>query len=289
MKIIGISEEMFERFCEKLTPQQYAAGGNLTARCFYLYAQQALLVVTDDLSIGTLEDSDTVKTFKELGVAVKGCKTTPIIQGFDFSMFDYGAVSEGMREEIRDFALDVVRGVTEDESVDAPNVADRRYEDFTERARRVLFFSRYEARVTNSQYVTPEHLFLGLLREDRQLIDRACGMGVAQEAGKRLREIYSTSKVPGGDLDAKYDDPMMNQRSRNVLVYARQEARGVGENEKVDSIHIALSFIEGAPAEVWHPATGVGLIADIVFHYGITRSKLLSARKGKSHEPTQTA
>ena len=43
------------------------------------------------------------------------------------------------------------------------------FERYTEEARRVIFFARYEASVFGSPYVEPEHLLLALLREN------ACG------------------------------------------------------------------------------------------------------------------
>jgi ATP-dependent Clp protease ATP-binding subunit ClpA len=44
------------------------------------------------------------------------------------------------------------------------------FERYTERARRVIFFSRYEASQFGSTTIETEHLLLGLLREDKNLI-----------------------------------------------------------------------------------------------------------------------
>src|SRR5215510_13662813 len=41
------------------------------------------------------------------------------------------------------------------------------FERYTERARRVLFFARYESSQAGSISIEPEHLLLGLLREHR--------------------------------------------------------------------------------------------------------------------------
>lgn len=43
------------------------------------------------------------------------------------------------------------------------------FERYTEQARRVIFFARYEASIYGSRYIESEHLLLGLLREDRGL------------------------------------------------------------------------------------------------------------------------
>ena len=46
------------------------------------------------------------------------------------------------------------------------------FERFTERARRVLFFARYEASQLGGMSIEPEHLLLGLLREGKGLTSR---------------------------------------------------------------------------------------------------------------------
>jgi hypothetical protein len=43
------------------------------------------------------------------------------------------------------------------------------FERYTEKARRVIFFARYEASQYGSPYIETEHILLGLLREDRSL------------------------------------------------------------------------------------------------------------------------
>ncbi|MFZ0862910.1 MAG: Clp protease N-terminal domain-containing protein [Candidatus Sulfotelmatobacter sp.] len=43
------------------------------------------------------------------------------------------------------------------------------FERYTEIARRVIFFARYEASQFGSPYIETEHLLLGLLREDSRV------------------------------------------------------------------------------------------------------------------------
>jgi hypothetical protein len=55
--------------------------------------------------------------------------------------------------------------------------ADRRvFECYTEKARRVIFFGRYEASQFGSPYIETEHLLLGLLREDKALTHRCLAL-----------------------------------------------------------------------------------------------------------------
>ena len=46
------------------------------------------------------------------------------------------------------------------------------FERYTEKARRVIFFARYEASQFGSPSIETEHLLLGLIREDKSLTNR---------------------------------------------------------------------------------------------------------------------
>ena len=55
------------------------------------------------------------------------------------------------------------------------------FERYTEKARRVIFFARYEASQFGSPYIETEHLLLGLLREDKAL---SCVGGIYTQADR---------------------------------------------------------------------------------------------------------
>jgi ATP-dependent Clp protease ATP-binding subunit ClpC len=44
------------------------------------------------------------------------------------------------------------------------------FDRFTEKARRTVFFARYEASQLGSSEITSEHLLLGLLRDDKAVL-----------------------------------------------------------------------------------------------------------------------
>jgi ATP-dependent Clp protease ATP-binding subunit ClpC len=46
------------------------------------------------------------------------------------------------------------------------------FEKWTEKARRAIFFARYDALQLGGKSIEPEHLLLGLFREDKTLIRR---------------------------------------------------------------------------------------------------------------------
>src|SRR6187200_1495596 len=92
------------------------------------------------------------------------------------------------------------------------------FERYTERARRVIFFARYEASQFGSTSIETEHLLLGLLREDVHVSSRfvpsADAPSIRKEVGRRLvvREKVSTS----------IDLPLSNEGKR-ILAYAAEE------------------------------------------------------------------
>ena len=47
------------------------------------------------------------------------------------------------------------------------------FERYTEKARRTIFFARYEASQFGCSYIETEHLLLGLFREDKALANRS--------------------------------------------------------------------------------------------------------------------
>ena len=73
------------------------------------------------------------------------------------------------------------------------------FERYTERARRVIFFGRYEASHFGSKTIETEHFLLGLLREDKNLTSRFVRNSSSIESIRK--EIEGTDDDRRGDLD----------------------------------------------------------------------------------------
>ncbi len=82
------------------------------------------------------------------------------------------------------------------------------FEKYTEKARRVIFFARYEASQFGSPFIETEHLLLGLIREDKNLTNRFFPKANASidsirkeiEGRTTIREKVSTSvELPFSD------------------------------------------------------------------------------------------
>jgi hypothetical protein len=94
------------------------------------------------------------------------------------------------------------------------------FERYTEKARRVIFFSRYEAAQRGSPYIETGHLLLGILREGAPLL-RELGImtvePIAEECGKTL-----------GSKGAIEGDLPLSNASKRALAYAAEEAERQG-------------------------------------------------------------
>ena len=110
------------------------------------------------------------------------------------------------------------------------------FERFTEKARRVIFFARYEASQLGSTTVEPEHLLLGVLREDRALAIRFLSSHAVFEA---IREQIVANTRVGEKASTSVDIPMSTD-SKRVLAYAAEKAPASGA---IDTAHLLLGIL----------------------------------------------
>lgn len=110
------------------------------------------------------------------------------------------------------------------------------FERFTEKARRVIFFARYEASQFGSPLIETEHLLLGLLREDKGLTSRFIGPSSWDirkeiEGQTTVREKVSTS----------VDLPLSNE-SKRVLKFSAEEADRLNDKH-IGTEHLLLALL----------------------------------------------
>ena len=94
------------------------------------------------------------------------------------------------------------------------------FERYTEKARRVIFFARYEASQFGSPYIETEHLLLGLLREDKALANRFLRSHAAIESIRKQIEAHTTIREK---VSTSVDLPLSHECKR-VLAYGAEEA-----------------------------------------------------------------
>ena len=110
-------------------------------------------------------------------------------------------------------------------------------EHYTEKARRVIFFARYEASQFGAKSVETEHILLGLLREDKSLSLR---LPVAFTAEGIRRDVESATMV-GEKTSTSVDMPLSNE-SKGVLESAAEEARAAG-HDYVGTEHLLVGLL----------------------------------------------
>ena len=111
-------------------------------------------------------------------------------------------------------------------------------ENLTERARRTLFFARYEAAQAGAAAIGSEHLLLGLLRESDEVVEQL--LQRFQLSGDDLRaELGPTARGP--ETQAPAELPLAED-SRRILLLAAHEAEVLGQ-PAVGNEHLLLGIL----------------------------------------------
>jgi len=112
------------------------------------------------------------------------------------------------------------------------------FERYTEKARRIIFFGRYEASRFGSPYIETEHLLLGLLREDKALANRFLRSHAAVES---IRKQIERHTAPGEKVSTSVDLPLSHECKR-VLAYGAEEAERLN-HEYIGTAHLLLGLL----------------------------------------------
>jgi hypothetical protein len=111
------------------------------------------------------------------------------------------------------------------------------FDRFSEKARRTIFFARYEASQFGSDYIESEHLLLGILREDRGLLEL---LKIPSAEGLR-RKIETRLGPPREKTSTSVDMPLSHECKR-ALAYAAEDAETLG-HKIIDTWHLALGLL----------------------------------------------
>lgn len=112
------------------------------------------------------------------------------------------------------------------------------FERYTEKARRILFFARYEASRYGSPAIETEHLLLGLLRETRAIFDYFLTTDTSEESFRK--QIGGT---PGEHTKLTPDANLpLSGESKKVLTYAAEEADRM-DHQLIGPEHLFLGLL----------------------------------------------
>jgi ATP-dependent Clp protease ATP-binding subunit ClpC len=124
------------------------------------------------------------------------------------------------------------------------------FERYTEKARRVIFFARYEASQFGSPYIETEHLLLGLLREDKALTNRFLRSHASIESIRKQIE----GRTPIREKVSTSVDLPLSQECKRVLAYAAEEAERL-THKHIGTEHLLLGLLredKSFAAEILH-------------------------------------
>jgi hypothetical protein len=129
------------------------------------------------------------------------------------------------------------------------------FERYTENARRVIFFARYEAGQLGANAITPDHLLLGMLRENNPglspLLDAAASQKIAEEIRARRT---------GPTISTAMDMPLADAGKR-VLAFAAEEAERVSD-AKIRSQYLLLGILREGTSDAAYLLQKFGVTID---------------------------
>jgi ATP-dependent Clp protease ATP-binding subunit ClpC len=107
------------------------------------------------------------------------------------------------------------------------------FERYNERARRAIFFARYEASEFGSPAIETEHLLLGLLRADQSLVERLAALPASTAwIRKRIEaRVPMREKIP-----TSVDLPLSEECMRVLLAAAETN------DKSIDTEHLLIAL-----------------------------------------------
>jgi ATP-dependent Clp protease ATP-binding subunit ClpC len=130
------------------------------------------------------------------------------------------------------------------------------FERYTERSRRAIFFARYEALQYGSQVIAPEHILLGLMREDKTLSARFFPFRHTLTVDTIRRDIEE--RIVVRDRIPQSSELHLSNSTKQILFYANDESRQL-KNRHIGPEHILLGIVREEKS----------VAAEILFGYGL--------------------
>src|SRR5439155_892258 len=137
------------------------------------------------------------------------------------------------------------------------------FERYTEKARRVIFFARYEASQFGSPYIETEHLLLGLLREEKSfaaeiLHERGLRLSTLREELTRLQ----SEKVPANRAK---ETSLLSEFSRDLTQAAMESQLDplIGRERELERVvQILCRRTKNNPVLIGDPGVGKTAIVE---------------------------
>ena len=136
------------------------------------------------------------------------------------------------------------------------------FEKYTAKARKVIFFARFEVSELGAKSIDPEHLLLGLLREDQALITRFLPAHISVD---EIRKQVEKRVERGAKISTSVEIPLSDE-TKEALKYAADESQSLG-HEQIGTEHLLLGMLrqQNSVAEGILSGSGVAL-SDVRHH-----------------------
>ncbi len=130
------------------------------------------------------------------------------------------------------------------------------FERYTEKARRVVFFARYEALQYGSQVISPEHILLGLMREDKTISAKYFPFrnNLTVETVRREVEerIIHRERIP------QSAELHLAAETKRILAFANEESQQL-QNRHIGPEHLLLGLVRQERS----------IAAEILYQFGL--------------------
>ena len=130
------------------------------------------------------------------------------------------------------------------------------FERYTERSRRVIFFARYEALQYGSPVIAPEHILLGLMREDKTIGARFFAFRNSLTVDMVRREVEE--RIVVRDRIPQSAELHLSPETKRILFYASEESRGL-KSRFIGPEHLLLGLVREENS----------IAAEILFQFGL--------------------
>jgi ATP-dependent Clp protease ATP-binding subunit ClpC len=147
------------------------------------------------------------------------------------------------------------------------------FERYTEKARRVIFFARYEASQFGAHAIEAEHILLGLLRDDKQLVQLLFLRPTSTV--KAIRDEIEAATPPENKVSASVDLPL-SVTAKRVLSYAAAESDRLGDRH-IGTEHLMLGLL----------CEDGSLASRLLVEHGVTAEKIIAAANGAARTPQE--
>jgi ATP-dependent Clp protease ATP-binding subunit ClpC len=155
------------------------------------------------------------------------------------------------------------------------------FEKYNEKARRALFFARYEASKLGSRVIESEHILLGILREGEETV--AALLQRLQVKPEDLRREIEGERVFVERISSTAELPL-SEESKKVLAYASHEAESM-LHSTVGSEHLLIGILRVEGSVAMKLLSQHGLVLEQVREEVISIAKDREASQQKKELP----